>query len=101
MVIGSKDKGSVSEYFISVGTMPADSDIAGVSTVTGQSTYISAITYSTAAGVASITYTLDNLSSVADTTTIVFAGSGNDTTGVQWTCSTGTLVGKYLPANCR
>ncbi len=100
MVIGSKDKGSVSEYFISIGSMPANANTAGVSTNTAQSTYISAISYTVAASVASISYTVDNLSSVADGTTLIFAGTGSDA-GVQWTCSTGTLVGKYLPANCR
>ncbi|MEE9424785.1 MAG: pilin [Methylococcales bacterium] len=104
MIIASKDKGSVSEYFISVGTMPTTASEAGVSTNAGQSTYVNSITFANTTSTATVTYTTDNLVSSADSKTIAFTGTGNSDTGVQWVCGGGSanpMPGKYLPANCR
>ncbi len=101
MVIASKDKGSASEYYISLNTMPTSADAAGVSTNAGQSNYISAIGFANTTGTATITYTLANLVGEANGETIIFVGTGNSSTGVQWDCSTGSVNGKYLPAACR
>jgi len=102
MGIAAKDKTSVSEYFVSMGSMPANSTTAGVSTDASQSTYISTIAYSVAGSVATVTYTLDNLNSAVDTKNIAFVGTGT-TSGVTWACNTSstTVPSKYLPANCR
>ncbi|BCO33073.1 prepilin-type N-terminal cleavage/methylation domain-containing protein [Thiohalobacter sp. COW1] len=98
MGLAAKDKSSVSEYYISMGQMPTVAQ-SGVSTDAGQSTYVSNIAYaqnSTTEG--QLTYTVTNLG--AATGTIVFVGTGAST-GVSWTCNTGTVDAKYLPANCR
>lgn len=101
MVLASKDKLTVSEYYLSQGVYPTK-DQSGINLSKAQSKYLAADTgYSTAGSVATITYTLT--SEIADDTTnntIVFQGTGS-TNGVQWDCSKGKLPVKYLPANCR
>lgn len=97
MVLAAKDKVSVSEYYLSVGSMPNSSQ-AGVSLDADQSNYITAIAFATNGTGATLTYTVDTVAIAAGT--IVFQGTGTDA-GVSWDCNTGTLPNKYLPANCR
>lgn len=97
MVLAAKDKVSVSEYFMSVGNMP-NATQAGVSLDPDQSDYITNIAFTTNSTGATLTYTAEALAIAAGT--VVFQGSGSGT-GVKWTCNTGTLDNKYLPANCR
>jgi type IV pilus assembly protein PilA len=102
MVIASKDKGSVSEFYISQGTMPATAAVAGLNVNAAQSDYLTAAT--TLTGVtstaATLTYTLGNLGPGDATGAILFVGTGSDD-GVSWTCNTGNFPPKYRPANCR
>ena len=104
MVIASKDKSSVSEYYISQGSMPASAALAGINTSTGQSAYLSSATAfaKTSATVATLTYTLGSLGPSAAKGTVIFTGTGSDN-GVSWSCSSSsaTFPAKYLPANCR
>lgn len=101
MGIAAKDKTTISEYYVSMGVMPTSTSQAGVSEDTGQSTYISAIAFArTSDTVASMTYTVDNLSADIDGDTIIFQGTGS-ASGVQWICTGGNLEQKYRPANCR
>jgi type IV pilus assembly protein PilA len=101
MIIASKDKGSASEYYISLNKMPTSADAAGVSTNTGQSDYLKTIAFSNTTNTATITYTLDNLVAEANDETLIFVGTGGSSTGVQWACDSGSVNGKYLPAACR
>ncbi|MBB3169087.1 pilin [Simiduia aestuariiviva] len=93
-------KTTVSEYYVSMGSMPATAGPAGVNTATAQSTYVSAITYTGTTTVGTITYTITNLDPA--TGNLVFVGTGS-ANGVQWACNTAatTIPDKYLPANCR
>lgn len=103
MVVGSAAKTTVSEYYLSTGSMPASTSDAGLNTNAAQSDYIEAITFTTNTTSAFLTYELaeQNLGGdINDGETVVFSGSGN-TNGVQWECNTGTVAAKYLPANCR
>lgn len=96
-------KTSISEYYVSMGEMPADADAAGVNTSTGQSTYVSAVAFTrTDTSTADVTYTLTNLVAEANGTDLQFEGVGS-ADGVQWACNgAGTTVPeKFLPANCR
>ncbi len=104
--IAAANKTSISEYYVSRSTMPSTAALAGVNTA--QSTaYVSAVGYSgagTAAGAGNLTITFRELSTgiVNGTSdTLIFRGTGNSTNGVAWTCTGGTLVSKYRPANCR
>ena len=105
MVIASKDKTSISEFFISRGEMPADSDEAGIQDSTSgalQSTYLSDVVYEFDDSLtARVSYTATNLVDSANGEDIVFEGIGDNETGVQWTCSQGTMPKKYRAANCR
>lgn len=105
MGIAAKDKTTISEYYVSMGTMPDTTNKAGISEAAGQSTYLSAIAFTyTDANNATMTYTLDNLQSTGadplDGKTIIFAGTGTND-GVSWVCTGGTAPAKYRPANCR
>lgn len=100
MVLASKDKLSVTEYYLSVGSMPTAAQ-SGVNTANTQSNYQSAaVAYATTATTATLTYALTT--DIADTAgnTIVFEGLGSGN-GVSWTCTGGSLNDRYRPANCR
>ena len=99
MILASKDKLTVSEYFLSVGNFPSQIQ-SGINLSAAQSGYLGADTtyQTTSATEAEITYTLN--SEIEDAATIVFAGTGNSN-GVQWTCDGGTLAVNFRPAKCR
>lgn len=105
LTLGASAKTSISEYYTSMGSMPATADASatGINTNPAQSTYVSAIAYTgMSTNEARVTYTLANLITGADGTFIAFQGTGS-TNGIQWSCSTAstTTPAKYLPANCR
>lgn len=95
-------KTSVSEYYVSMGSMPTGATSAGLNTSTDQSIYIQTITYAQGStSEATITYEIDNLDPAEGD--FVFAGVGS-ANGVTWTCNAGAgtdIEAKYLPANCR
>lgn len=102
MVLGSKDKASISEYYISQGNMPTTAQ-SGVSTNAAQSTYVTTIAYTpTSTTVGTLTYTVSggNLGGGA-TGNVQMVGTGAAGVGVTWACTASTLQGKFLPANCR
>jgi len=101
--MASSAKTSISEYYSTMGSMPADASAAGVNTNAAQSTYVSSVSYSVSGTGATITYTVTNLVGPANGNDIAFHGSGSDN-GVQWSCNSAagtTVPAKYLPANCR
>jgi len=100
MVLASKDKLSLSEYFMSTGSMPTTTNAAGVNTDQAQSVYMSAdVGFANSTSfVAALTYTLTK--DIEDGKTIIFQGTGSNT-GVKWICTGGDLAPKYRPANCR
>jgi len=106
MGIGAAAKTSVSEFYIARGVMPSTSTLAGVN-IAQTTPYVSGVGFSgtaTAAGAGIITITYRPLSSgivTGTSDTVIFQGLGNSTSGVRWTCTGGTLVDKYRPANCR
>ena len=107
MGLAGAAKASVSEYYTSQGRMPANAGKAGVNTA--QTTpYVSTVAFastaSTAIGLAQVTISYRELSSgivAGATDSVIFQGTGTSTSGVRWTCTGGTLVAKYRPANCR
>lgn len=101
IVLASKDKASLSEYYISRGEMPATTTAAGLNDNIAQSTYLSGIAFTqNSTSEAQIQYTTKNLGGDADGKTIIFVGEGS-ANGVTWDCSGGDLPAKYRPANCR
>ena len=97
-------KTSVSEYYVSVGSMAADATAAGINTDGNQSQYLknaAGVVYAGGGNTATITFDITNLLPASGT--LVFQGIGSSN-GVQWTCDTAagtTIIAKYLPANCR
>lgn len=109
MVIASKDKTSVSEYFLSTGAYPSQATSGINLNANAQSDYLTTIAYTTTPSIAMITYTVDmdqNTTTAADNGTVVFQGLASSD-GIKWICggsqtdTPGTLPAKYLPANCR
>lgn len=102
MVIGSAAKTAASEFYLSVGRMPANTNQAGINTSADQSDHLTLISYLTAnAGAQSVlTYTIDVDGNGVAAGTMTLTGTGNNN-GVQWECAAGTIEAKYLPANCR
>lgn len=102
LVLASKDKASLSEFFVSMGGMPSDVGTSGINTSSGQSKYLTANTTYTSAStsVGSMVYTIGNLGKADATGTLIFEGTGSDN-GVSWDCRAGTFPDKYKPANCR
>ena len=101
--VAAKDKTSVSEYYVSIGSMPATATQAGVSTDIAQSGYLRTIVYTKSSiALANTTYTLalTGLNTALAGQTVVFAGTGT-TSGVTWSCTGSGAPKKYLPANCR
>ena len=98
--IAAKDKSTVSEYYISQGSMPSSAAIAGINTSASQSAYVSTITYSASGAVGTLTYAVTGLGPSDATGNVVWTGTGSDN-GVSWVCTNSTLPDKYLPANCR
>ena len=103
----SANKQSVSEYYITRGSMPDDADSAGITTgAAGE--YVTSMSYSqtsTTVGVITVVMDHDDLGGDTNSTHNSFMLTGTGATaGVSWVCSpagTNPIQGKYLPATCR
>ena len=108
IVIASAAKTAASEYYLSTGRMPANTNQAGINTNALQSDHLSAITFVTAnnGNDALLGYAIDVDARGVTTGGVVFTGTGS-ANGVQWSCEPATvgavaaIEAKYLPANCR
>ena len=92
---GSACKASVSEYFQTVGSLPANTTTAGCST--GGSQYVTSVAVAT--GVITVASAITGA-----TGNYVLTPTANTTSGaLGWACNTAatTIEKKYLPANCR
>ena len=101
LVLAGNAKTNIAEYYISTGSMPSSTGVAGVNTNAAQSEYVSGIAFATNGTGATMTYTLANLSSEANGTSLIVELSGSNDVGVQMTCTGGDLPAKFRPANCR
>ena len=100
LVLASAARTNVAEYYISQGSMPATTAAAGINTDASQSNFLSAIAFATSSGGTLLTYTVDNLGTGIDGTTLEYLVTG-DASGVKVSCTGGDLLPKYRPANCR
>ncbi len=97
-------KTSISEFFISQGSMPPTAAIAGFNTRAG-SKYVSVLTYakpsinSATLTVAASTVAIGG--GVNASETVIMSGSGAPGQNVDWDCLPGTILPKFLPADCR
>lgn len=103
LIMGGVAKGSATEFFMSTNALPTNPTQAGISTNAALSDYVTAITLSTLNNFITITYTVDGqIEGDGTNRDVVFQGdTGGAAGGVSWTCSTGSVDSKYMPANCR
>jgi type IV pilus assembly protein PilA len=99
VLAASGPKTAISEAYQTLGHMPANTTSAGVAAQ--NSPYVSDLTYTrTSDTVAAITATASAKESKISGSTVVLTGTADTTGVVTWVC-TGTILPKYLPANCR
>ena len=104
LTLASSAKTSVSEYYISQGSMPATEDAAGIdATGTNYATpVVQAMDYtqnSDTEGEIEISINaIGGDTAAGDSFTMTGTGSGQ---GVEWVCATVDIDEKYLPASCR
>ncbi len=95
---GAAAKTSVSEFIVSQGALPADAAEAGITT--GETTaVIQGVSYVAANGDIVVNFT-DLGGDTAAGDDIIFRPDTSGS-GVQWSCTRGSLPDKYRPANCR
>jgi type IV pilus assembly protein PilA len=98
MGLAAGAKGAVTEYYVSQGTMPTSNADAGLPTSTAMTgNAVKSVAVGTGG---SITVTFN--SKVTDGATLILVPGIPSTGGtITWTCNTGDVDDKYLPANCR
>ena len=100
IVAASAAKSSVSEYYISQGTMPANQTTAGFVDVS--SAAVSAINYTRTS--TTVGYIETDIKAIGGDTAVgqsfKLTGTGS-ASGIGWECDTVDIDAKYLPANCR
>ena len=92
-------RASVSEYWSTTNTFPADNDEAGLATNTD---YATAKVKSLTVEDGDITVVFEDLGGDMDgDETLVYAPNESAGGQLEWNCTGGTLQQKYRPANCR
>jgi type IV pilus assembly protein PilA len=100
MLVGATAKTVITEFYTSMSQMPTSTSQANLNTDINQSDYLSAVSLSTTAVTATVTYTIANLTPASGN--IAFVGTATSN-GMKWSCNTAatTVDNKYLPINCR
>ena len=97
-------KTSISEFFISQGSFPANASTAGFNTAVG-SKYVSTIAYTrssaTSGRITAASSSTDIGGGVTANQNVIMIGTGNTGANVDWDCVPGTILTKFLPADCR
>ncbi len=100
--MASAAKLSVSEYYVSYGSLPENMEQAGVESITTQ--YIDAMDYTLDEGIGSITITLNGKVSVDATGKKISLQGNIEDNHLRWNCQAPEddgLPAKLLPASCR
>jgi type IV pilus assembly protein PilA len=93
-------KASVSEFFQTNNTAPADTDEAGCATLDTQ--YITSLSVSNTGEITVVGKTGAGGLPAAAAGNYVLTPNYDAAVGtVEWDCSSSTILAKYLPANCR
>ena len=108
MGLSSADKNSVTEFFSSMGTMPATNAEAGIADAANISAYVTSVShdFGTSSTVVNLTYAIDRagigMPTGVTAGNFVLQGTASATTGaINWDCTVSTTPSKYLPASCR
>lgn len=91
-------KTSVTETFLATGAFPASNTAAGLPAIIS-SQYVTSVSV-LANGHLRITYDTSTVDVLATENTIIFIPTFV-TSGVQWDCTTGTLLPRFRPGQCR
>jgi type IV pilus assembly protein PilA len=102
VLAASAGRTTISEFYGTNGHMPANATSAAINDATG-SKYVASVAYTTTGSDnATITATAQNIGGSTPSGTVVLTGTGTSATGkVGWTCTAGTMAGKYLPGSCK
>lgn len=92
-------KTSLTEYFIANGTLPANATAAGIRSVIGTD-LVSTMGVSSTGNI-TVTLTSDPALGPAANGSIIFSNMGTGSGTIVYKCIAGTIIPKYLPANCR
>ena len=98
---GSACKASVSEYFQSQNALPGNISTAGCGAVSSK--YITSLDVGAAGVITVVGKTGGTALPAAATGNYVLTPAVNTsaTASIEWSCTSSTIVKKYLPANCR
>ncbi|MBH0089465.1 pilin [Pseudoalteromonas sp. NSLLW218] len=99
ITLAASAKAAVTEYYVSQAAWPTNNTTAGLpdaTAITGNA--VKSVAVGNANGHITVTYN----DKVTEDATIIFepsiaSGGGS----ITWTCNTGTVDGKFKPANCR
>jgi len=105
MGLAAAAKTSVTEFYQSTGGFPSDAAQGGITTATTQSAYLNAVvTLATTTNTVTLTYPISGTNigttQITNGQTFIFEGTGSGAR-LNWTCNSGTVASKFLPANCR
>jgi len=92
-------KTSMTEYFIANGTLPTNATQAGIRSVIG--TDLVSTMGVTSTGNITVTLTNDPALGPAGGGSIIFSNMGTGSGTIVYKCIAGSIIPKYLPANCR
>ncbi len=99
ITLAASAKAAVTEYYVSQAAWPTNNTTAGLpdaTAITGNA--VKSVAIGNANGNITVTYN----DKVTDDATIIFAPSIASGGGsITWTCNTGSVDGKFKPANCR
>lgn len=99
ITLAASAKAAVTEYYVSQADWPTNNTTAGLpdaTAITGNA--VKSVAVGNANGNITVTYN----DKVTDDATIIFVPSIASGGGsITWTCNTGSVDGKFKPANCR
>jgi type IV pilus assembly protein PilA len=94
-------KTAIAETWNSEGAFPGNNLDAGLAAAAEYATgYVQSLTVG-GSGAITVLFATDLGNAGADGRTIIFVPTANAAGGVDWDCTTGTMLAKYKPAVCR
>jgi type IV pilus assembly protein PilA len=97
--LAASAKTAVTEYYVSQAAWPASNTKAGLadaSNISGNA--VTSVAIGATGGTITVTY---NDKVATGTTLVLVPAIASNGGSITWTCNTGTVDDKYLPANCR
>ena len=99
MALLAEAKTGVSEYWVAMGSLPANANAAGLRTTIG-TTLVDSLSYDSS-GTLTVNLSSDASLGTAADTSFLLSLTGTDSGALEWKCKTSDTAVKFLPANCR